>query len=60
MCDKVVCERAPVKKMCERLRDKVFAVKDCVVKSCVCDQAVCERLFVTKPCVKDHVRQSCL
>ena len=48
MCDKVVCERQCVTKLC---------VKE---SACVCDEVVCERecvtkLCVTKLCVKDGV-----
>ena len=45
MCDKVVCERECVTKLC---------VKDVVGKR-VCDKVVCERWSVAKLCVKESV-----
>ena len=51
VCDKVVCERKCVTKLC--------------AKDGVCDKVVCERwcvtkLCVTKLCVKESVLQSCV
>ena len=55
VCDKVVCERWCVTKLC---------VKDGLWQSCVwkmvCDKVVCERWCVTKLYVKDGVWQSCV
>ena len=46
VCDKDVCERWCVTKLC--------------VSKMVCDKDVCERWCVTEMCVKDGVRQSCV